>query len=326
MRFYSGLKKLLSERLYVFIIGYFVVGWFLVIVGTTFFQFKEFFMIVQILIGMLFGFSFLLLIISILKSPHEIKYTYLIVLFIAGIPFMLIFEGITSIFYYFSYYANIVLTAFFAFKICMDSAVKVDDYLRKAGSIHTVLRGIEFIVFIFLNWIIFRLTLSLFKKVGVIPNLVSLVFSILFWINIVFLICVVIRLAVTKEFASYSALFLVLIFIYMLYITIDFYAEIIFPNTTGYTYISFLVDLLLFLYILGSIFGRVDFLKDKMSFLKVDTIALFIIMMKLIVQANQLTTTSISYQDELGILSIFIIFIMLFGIYKISTYDYQAEL
>lgn len=320
LRFYSGLKKLFSKWLYVLIVGSFMASWFLVVFGKTFIPFGGYILFVRVFVAVLFGFSLLLFLVSFFKSPHELHVGVIILLFFAGIPFVLIFEGILSLLYLFCYYANLFLTAFFAFKVCMDTAINVDEYLWKSKKYNKILRTIEFILFTVLNWVIYRAMLSFLTRIIGLNPLVVLVFRIIFWINVILLGLILIRFIFTKNLASYIALSLILVFMYVIYLIFDFFAEIIFANTTGYTYFSFFIDLLLFLFIIGSIFDRVDFLKKKLRVLRIETIALFIIIMKLIVQANQLSSTAVSYQDELQILLIFVVFTLLFGIYKISTY------
>lgn len=320
MRFYSGLKKLFSKWLYALIVVSFIISWFLVVFGKTFIPFGGYILFVRVFVAVLFGFSLLLFLFSFVKSPHKLHIGVIVILFFAGLPFILIFEGILSLIYLFCYYANLFLTAFFAFKVCMDTAIRVDEYLWKRKKYNKVLRVMEFIIFILFNWVIYRGMLSFLTRIIGLNPLVILVFRIIFWINVILLGLILIRLIITKKFASYIALFLILVLMYVIYLIFDFYAEVIFTNTTGYTYFSFFVDLLLFLFIMGSLFDRVDFIKKKLRVLKIETIALFIIIMKLIVQANQLTSTAISYQDEFQILLLFVFFTLLFGIYKISTY------
>ncbi|TFF97649.1 MAG: hypothetical protein EU541_07935 [Promethearchaeota archaeon] len=320
MRVISGLKKLFSKWLYALIVSSFIISWFLAIFGKTFIPFNGYLLFVLVFIAILFGFSLLLFLISFVKSPHELHFGLIILIFFAGLPFILIFEGILPLFYLFCYYINIFLTAFFAFKVCMDFAIKIDAYLWQSEKYNKILRAVEFIFFIILNWIIYRLTLQFFMRVVGFNPLVISIFRIIFWINVIFLATIIIRLLITKKFASYIALFLISVFIYTIYLIFDFYAELIFTNTAGYTYFSFVIDLFLFLYIMGSIFDRVEYLQEKLRILHVETIALFIIIMKLIVQANQLTTNAISYQDEFLILIIFVVFALLVGIYKIYSY------
>ncbi|MFX1387340.1 MAG: hypothetical protein ACFE9M_09010, partial [Promethearchaeota archaeon] len=59
------------------------------------------------------------------------KIIIIVIAIILTIPVLFIFGWIIDIFYSFSFFANIVITAFFAFKFCMDTSTKVDDYLYK---------------------------------------------------------------------------------------------------------------------------------------------------------------------------------------------------
>ncbi len=331
MRFISGLKKLFSKRIYALIIIYFLVSWFLILLGIVFFPAEAFFQIIRIILSVLFGFSLLLFIFSFFKPLDELHYGFIIVAFIGGLFFLIIFDNIITLFYIFCFYANLVLTAFFAFKLCMDSAINVDNYLSKKEKYRKVLRVFEFIFFTFLNIVSFLFTLNFFRRVLRLPPLVELVFRVIFWLNIIFLMGIVIRLLITKKFAAYFALFLLLVFLYMLYRVVDFYAEIIFANSSGYDFFSYILDLILFIYIMGSIFDRVDFLKEKLKYLRADTIALFVIIMKLVVQGFEIVT-SISganappqIQDELGIMILFIIFTLSFGIYKLIKHSAELK-
>ena len=73
-------------------------------------------------------------------------------------------------------------------------------------------------------------------------------------------------------------------FFYVLYLFVDLLAEFIFYDSSGYDLFAFCIDLLLFIYIIGSIYDRVDYILEKLKIFRVDTIALFIILMKLLVQ------------------------------------------
>ncbi len=70
---------------------------------------------------------------------------------------------------------------------------------------------------------------------------------------------------------------------------IGLWAEFIFYDSSGYVIFTFVVDLLLFIYIIGSIFDRVDYIKNKLKIFRADTIALFVILMKVIVQINKIS-------------------------------------
>jgi hypothetical protein len=331
MRFISGLKKLFSKWIYALIIIYFLISWLLILLGIVFFPDQVFFQVIRIILSILFGFSLLLFIFSFFKPLDELHYGLIIVAFLGGLFFLIIFDNIISLFYIFCFYANLILTAFFAFKLCMDSAINVDNFLSKKEKYRKMLRGFEFILFTFLNLVSFLFTLNFFRRALRIPPLVELVFRVIFWLNIIFLTGIVIRLIITKKFAAYFALFLLLVFLYMLYRVVDFYAEIIFANSSGYNLFTYILDLILFIYIIGSIFDRVDFLKEKLKYLRVDTIALFVIIMKLVVQGFEIISsisgarTPAQIQDELGIMILFIIFTISFGIYKLIKHSAERE-
>jgi hypothetical protein len=286
-----------------------------------------FFQVIRVILGFLFGFSLLLFIFSFFKPLDELHYGYFIIAFIVGIVFLLIFNNVIQLFYVFCFYANLVITAFFAFKLVMDSSISVDEYLSKRKKYRKALRVAEFLFFTFLNVVSYLFTLSFFRRVIKLPMLVETVFRVVFWVNIFFLVGITLRLIITKKFAAYFALFLLLVFLYLLYRVLDFYAEIIFANTSGYTFFTYIIDLVLFIYIIGSVFDRVDYLKEKLRYLRADTIALFIIIMKIVVQGYDIVS-SISganaparVQDELGIMILFIIFTILFGIYKLVKHQ-----
>jgi len=78
--------------------------------------------------------------------------------------------------------------------------------------------------------------------------------------------------------------FNILTFFYVLYLFVDLLAEFIFYDSAGYDLFAFCIDLLLFIYIIGSIYDRVDYIQENLKIFRVDTIALFIILMKLLVQ------------------------------------------
>ncbi len=106
-------------------------------------------------------------------------------------------------------------------------------------------------------------------------------------------------------------------------------ASLIFSGNSGYSIFSFFIDLLLFIYIIGSIFDRVDYIKEKIKIFRVGTIALFVILMKLIVQINKIILSLLPLSPELALLIIFqvqvllyffIIFTLFVGIYTIFTH------
>ncbi len=285
MRFISGLKNLSKKRILLVIIILFIASWFLFTIIFDVFSniaFSKFFLI---FLGFMAGFTFILFIISFIIPLDKMGVIIIIISAVLTLPVMLIFGGIIFNFYIFCYIANIVITAFFAFKFCMDTSTKIDDYLYKKKGSRIFMRTIEFIIFFLLSWWFTSLSIRFFVSFPnpVIQSLARVFFN-LFLVGLALLGVVFIRLLFTKKFAAYISFFYVLTFFYVFYIIIDLWAVFIFLDTVGYDLLSFFIDFLLFLYIIGSIYERVDYIKKKLKLLRADTIALFIILMKLIVQ------------------------------------------
>jgi len=114
----------------------------------------------------------------------------------------------------------------------------------------------------------------------------------------------------------------------MLYIFLDVWYGWYFQDNRAYDVLSFIIDFLLFLYIMGSIFERVDYIKNKLKIIRADTIGLFVIVMKLIVQINKILQ-EIGFRiskDELAhqiaiqtivLVWFFVIFTTIIGLYYI---------
>ncbi|UCC18523.1 MAG: hypothetical protein JSV62_10475 [Promethearchaeota archaeon] len=231
-------------------------------------------------LGILAGFTFILLIISLFSSFKKIG----IIIIIAAaltLPVMWIFSWIIgfNIFFVISFLANVLITAFFAFKFCMDTSTKIDNYLYEKKKSRIFTRIIEFVGFFLLNWWLTSLIVRFFGF----PSITRVFFN-LFLIGLLLLAFVLTRLIFTKKLAAYISVFNLLTSFYVLYLIVDLLAEFIFYDSSGYDIFSFFIDFLLFIYIIGSIYDRVDYIKEKIKILRVDTIALFIILMKLLVQ------------------------------------------
>jgi hypothetical protein len=118
-------------------------------------------------------------------------------------------------------------------------------------------------------------------------------------------------------------MFFVLTFFYILYIIID---EFLLPDTGGVKWYTFLIDLFLFIYIIGSIFDKIEYLEKKFKIIRAETISLFIILMKLVAQFTKTFPNfpglDVPLVDRLDvfILIIFIIFTLLFGIHSIIVH------
>lgn len=283
MRFISGLKNLSKKTILLIIVILFIISWLIFIIMFDIFEFKVFSLYFLYFLGILAGFTFILFIISFFIPIEKMKIIIIVIAIILTIPVLFIFGWIIDIFYSFSFFANIVITAFFAFKFCMDTSTKVDDYLYKKEKSRIFTRIIEIVLFFFLNWWLISLIIRFFWFQSVVR-----VFFNLFLIGLILLGIVLIRLIFTRKLAAYISFFNILTFFYVLYLVIDLLAEFIFFDTSGYDVFSFCIDLLLFIYIIGSIYERVDYIQEKIKIFRVDTIALFVILMKLMVQITRI--------------------------------------
>jgi hypothetical protein len=215
----------------------------------------------------------------------------------------------------------------------MDSSTKIDDYLYKKEKSRIVTRIVEFCVFGFLNFWFIRLTLNVFSHTPTALFLVVIgMLVIMFLINVGLLVIVLIRLIVTKKFSAYISLFFLLTLFYALYILIDYLYGAYFSSESGdpfYVVISFFVDFFLFLYILGTVYDRVDYIQTKLKFLKVDTIALFLIIMKIYVQVSKITPKDVTEGMQIlqagGLFIIFVFFNLLFGIHSIFAHKHKKK-
>ncbi|MFX1419348.1 MAG: hypothetical protein ACFE9N_10550, partial [Promethearchaeota archaeon] len=182
---------------------------------------------------------------------------------------------------------NAAITAFFAYKFGMDTSITVDDYLYNKRRSRIFTRIIEFLIFLFLCWWFISITIRFFRGYPA-PGVENFarVFVNLFWVNLALVIIVLIRLLLTKKLAAYITFFEILIFFYVLYLVIDLWLEFILLDSAGYDILSFFIDLLLFIYVIGSIYDRIDYINEKLKIFRVDTIAFFVILMKLVVQIS----------------------------------------
>ena len=326
MRFIRGLKNLSKKKILFVIVILFISSWFLFALGVELFPnaiFKGFFLI---FLPILAGFTFVLFLISFIIPLDKMGAILITISVVLTFPVMWIFRETANYFIYFAALTNIFITAFFAYKFCMDTSIKVDDYLYKKEGSRIFTRTIEFVSFFLLTWWLISLTIRFFKSFASIQSIADVFFSI-FLIELVLIGIVVIRLLFSKRFAAYISFFNILIFFYVLYIIIDLLVQFIFPDTVGYDLLSFFIDFLLFIYIIGSIYERVDYIKDKLKIFRADTISLFIILMKLLVQIKDILL-DIFPPPLLDLLKIlipqarilwvfFMIFTILIGVYTI---------
>lgn len=326
MRFISGLKNLSKQTILLIILSIFIVFWFLFFFGVAIFKNLVFIRYLSLFLGIFAGFTFVLLIISFFIPIENITIIIILITAALTIPVILIFGWIIDLFYLFCFFANAAITAFFAFKFCMDTSTKVDDYLYKKERSRIATRIIEFVIFLFLSWWFMSLTTRFFRSFPN-PGIQSLanIFFNLFWIGFILITVTLIRLIFTNKLAGYITLFDVLTFFYVLYLVVDLWAEFIFFDSSGYDLFSFCIDLLLFFYIIGSIFERVDYIKEKLKIFRAGTIALFVILMKIVVQMQKISQEFLTLGElalqvilQVQVLWIFfIIFTLVVGIYTI---------
>jgi len=206
----------------------------------------------------------------------------------------------------------------------MDSSTKVDDKLYENKKYNNYTRIFEFICFGLLTGLIFIFTWNVLKNhFRLAARNSANIFQIIFWINVILIIIVIMRLVVIRKFAAYITLFFVLTFFYILYIIIDLIAGVLFPSDKTYAWYSFIIDLLLFIFIIGSIFDKVGYLEEKLKFIRAGTISLFIILIKLVAQLTKVfpnINIPLVEKQEVFILIIFIIFTLFFGIHSIIVH------
>ncbi len=289
MRFISGLKNLSRKTLLLIILVLFLISWFLFVIGFDLFSNIEFSRYFLYFLGILAGFTLILFIISFIKPIDKMGIVIIIIAAILTLPVMWLFSWIINFFYIFCFLANAAVTAFFAYKFGMDTSITVDDYLYKKKRSRIFTRIIEFLIFLFLCWLFISITIRFFREYPIIGgDNFARVFVNLFWVDLVLIIIVLLKLIFTKKLAAYITFFEVIIFFYVLYLVIDLWLEFILLDSAGYDILSFSIDLLLFIYVIGSIYDRVDYINEKLKIFRADTIALFVILMKLIVQITSI--------------------------------------
>ena len=332
MKFITGLKAVFKKPVYIFIICAFTITWLLILANS---YFSSVFLGLTVLIfgGSLLYFAMVLFLISFIKPVDKLKGWFLFIIYVISISLTFILNStvffITSnLFFIILLTINLFFTAYFAFKICMDSSTKIDDYLYKKKKSRIVTRLIEFFFFFMLNWWVSMIILGFFSNTPTPLFLIVInIIRILFWVNVSLIVIVILRLLITKKFSAYISLFFLLTLLYAIYILIDYLYGTFFSSASAdpiYVLISFIVDWFLFIYILGVVYSRSDFIQKKLKILKVDTIALFLIIMKIYVQVSKIVYISIAEEMQIlqagGLFAIFVFFNLLFGIYSILAH------
>ncbi|MBY9003924.1 MAG: hypothetical protein KGD73_08130 [Candidatus Lokiarchaeota archaeon] len=335
MSFITGLKELFKKHFYIFIIASFILVWLLILI-FNFAPSQFLFALTATLGGGLLFFEIIFIIISLFKPIEKLKWfisaiIFVISMVIAAFLWGTIFFPTSNIFFIIMLNANLFFTAFFGFKLCMDSATKVDNYLYKGKKSRISLRIVAFIIFGILDWWLLIITVNFFNNILTpLQQAAGLILRIILWIDLILMGIVVIRLLITKKFAAYITLFFLLTTFYILYLIFDFiYGRFFSSESTDILYmvLSFFMDIVLLLYILGTVYDKIEYIKKKLRYFRVDTIALFLITMKLYVQISKLISrvTSEEYVllQQWGIFIMFLFFTFLFGMYSIFTHKYQ---
>ncbi len=151
MRFISGLKNLGKKTILVIILILFIISWLLFVIGFVILEKHSIGVYIQLFLGILAGFTFVLIILSFLRPLDKMGAILIILAVVLTIPVLIIFGRIIGLFYYFCFFANAVITAFFAFKFCMDTSTTVDDFLYKKKGSRKFTRTSEFIIFLVLS-------------------------------------------------------------------------------------------------------------------------------------------------------------------------------
>jgi len=337
LKFISGLKEVLKKPLYVFIILIFTLIWILILVNS---YFSNVLIGLTVLIfgGSLLYFVVIIFLISVIKPIDQLKKSVFIIAYLIAIflPFILnntVFFITSGLFFIILLTINQFFTAFFAFRLSMDSSTKVDDYLYKKKKSRIVTRFIEFVIFFLLNlWFaIFILRFFSLTPTPIFLNVIRIL-QILFWVNVSLIAIVIIRLLITKKFSAYISLFFLLTLFYAIYILIDYLYGTYFSSASvdpTYVLISFIFDWFLFLYILGVVYSRSSYIQSKLKVLKVDTIALFLIIMKIYVQVSKIVPKIVDDNMRIlqagGLFLIFVFFNIVFGIHSILAHKQIKE-
>ena len=337
MKVISGLKGIFKEPIYLFTIISFLLIWSLIIINT-YLKNSRLWLSILILGGGTLFFLLALIILSFFISITKLKFYIFLILLVIGFSlafFLLdsIYFLISDMFFFIPLFANQIFTAFFAFKFCMDTTTKVDDYLYRKKKSRVITRLLEFIIFGFLIWWMVRLTLNFFSRTPTeLFRVLIQIFQVIFWVDFILMIAVILRLLITRNFTANITFFFLLTFIYVLYIFFDFIYGVFYSTESGdltYIILSYIIDVLLFFYMIGTVYSRIEYIQDKLKVIKMDTIALFLILMRIYVQLSKIIPRTILPEVQIlqagGLLFIFIICTLLFGIHSIITHKPHIE-
>ncbi|MFX1277305.1 MAG: hypothetical protein ACFFAT_19970, partial [Promethearchaeota archaeon] len=205
--------------------------------------------------------------------------------------------------------------------------IKLDNYLYKKKGSRKITRTLEFFIFLIITCFLLYSTIVYARSI-LSDDIVANIFLFIAVIDLILLIFVILRLLFVQKISAYISLFFLFSYFYILYVVINLWYIFIYggnitPNLV-YEFISFAIDLIMFIYIIGSIFDRVDYLKDKLHVFRADTIALFVILMKILVknveirfQINPTNLIGFEIIQAIIVLIYFTFFAFIFGLYSI---------
>jgi hypothetical protein len=338
LSFISGLKGIFKRPIYLIIVFSFIAIWIGLLLEREMIH-NLFLSNILIFFGaLLIGFNIILFIFSFFKPLDKIRKTYFIIALLLALLIAIffresIFMPTFTLFYLISINVNLFFTAFFAFKVCMDSSTKVDDYLYDKKKMSKFLRILEFLLFGMVYLLLGIFLLNFFTRtITPFTRVAFNILRIILWTNLLLIVIVILRLIIKRKFAAFITLFFLLAFFYVIYIIFDFLFGKLYGTESStlplYVIGSFILDLILFFYIIGSIYDKVGFLKDKLKLFKADTIAIFLIIMKLYVQVSKIfdraDINNFLLFQESGLFIIFIFFTILFGIYYLFTHKHTS--
>ncbi len=211
MRFISGLKNLSKKSILLFILILFILSWFLFIFALYVFLNIPLIILTYYFLGILAGFTFILLIISVFLPIDKMGLATVIISAALTLPIIWIFSGIITLFYLFCFFSNLFITAFFAFKFSMDTSTGIDNYLYKKKGSRKFTRILEYILFLLLYFGLLFLIVRFFRSSST-PSVQKLANTFIFflWIYLILIVFVLLRLIFTKKLAAYIPMFYVL--------------------------------------------------------------------------------------------------------------------
>ncbi|MBN1802804.1 MAG: hypothetical protein JW891_14945 [Candidatus Lokiarchaeota archaeon] len=339
MRVVNGYKGLFKKPLLVIIFVAFLVSWVLYFITYSNPQ-LNIGNYIALFTGFLAAFTLIILIFSIFAPIEKIGIVAIIIAIILVFPLTYFLGMYVDYLYLFCFFANQVITAFFAFKFCMDTSTKVDRAFYKSKN-PKVLRTIEFFAFLILTIVLIYISIRLLLRISPPAHpgfivMIQWIFEIVVWVLLILLIIVLVTLIILQKLAAYIPLFYIFVVLYVSYIILNIWAEFKYINNPVYDIFAFVIDLLLFIYIIGSIFDRVEYFHDHIKIIRADTIAVFFILMKMLVQIINIRLVNLVVSDPdayfnqvlaqaIGLFIYFMIMTLIIGIFQIFIFKQKKK-